>query len=602
MSKRKLGPGSLRDRVILIFFAMLVVPFLLFAYYSHVKAIEGISNANNITSFSYLMQARKNFETYLTRLNDQVNDLIGNQQLQGLLEQLAEDPADEGLVTVNILSLMNQRTSTIDAFRVHLYPADPVRYPIYMSTVGGGSRQITEQNWFKKISVSSTPTWELSMPQTGQYAKPLLLYVKRFTGLYDNVPRGIMVVDLSEDQLGRFFNPPNFIEGQKILLLDEERNVIYDSSANEWTGRPEMSGKFRKLVVGNTEEAQTIAIGGQKYLASSLKLDSRSWYVVNLAPLGALTGSILEINQVMLLFLIVYLICCMGVVYYLTAHFTQPVAKLVQLMRRAERGQLRHQTASWSKRGDEVGWLYQGFDSLTGQIERLVEEAARSELKKRELELQVLSHQINPHFLYNTLESIRWKAETHGRNDIGEMVAALGNLLRLSLNQGKEITTLRREIEQVKAYVQIEQARMGKTIRISYAIDPELLPLPFLRLLLQPLVENAIRHSIQGNFDQGKILISAQRDKGDIVIRIIDNGGGIPPEVLGKLNRQTSEDGQAQPQQSTGSKGVGLRNINERLRLNYGDAYRLRIESGPGEGTCIILRHPVIGERQRMEA
>ena len=116
----------------------------------------------------------------------------------------------------------------------------------------------------------------------------------------------------------------------------------------------------------------------------------------------------------------------------------------------------------------------------------------------------MLSHQINPHFLYNTLESIRWKAENHGRSEISEMVSALGNLLRLSLNQGKEITTLGREIEQVKAYVQIEQARMGQTIRILYSVDSDLKDVPFLRLLLQPLVENAIQHSVRDNFEQAK--------------------------------------------------------------------------------------------------
>jgi sensor histidine kinase YesM len=123
-----------------------------------------------------------------------------------------------------------------------------------------------------------------------------------------------------------------------------------------------------------------------------------------------------------------------------------------------------------------------------------------------------------------------------------------------------------------------------------YAIEPELLPLPFMRLLLQPLVENAIQHSIRDNFEQGKILVSARSEKEDIVIDIIDNGKGIPPEILDKLNREIQEESS----QSTGSKGVGLRNVNERLRLYFGDAYRLQIESGPAYGTKIALRHPVM--------
>lgn len=591
MSKARIALGSLRNKVILIFFAILIVPFLLFAYYTHVKAIEGISNANTSVSHSFLIQARKGFEVYLSQLNSQMNDLIGNKQLQELLKTAPEGWEEKELFTVNMLTLLNNQALTIDAFRVHIYPIDTAAYTDYMNTIGEPDLA-TREEWFRKARSSISPAWHLSMPSSGRYAKPLLTYTKRFTGLYDRQPRGIIAADVSEDQLARYISPSGNIAGQKLLLLDGDGSVLYDSSANEWTGQPEMAGRFHNLTSG-PEISRTVMIGGQKYLASSLKLDSRSWYLVSLSPLSELTGTIDEINRVMLIFLVIYLLCSLGVVIYFTVHFTQPVVRLVQLMRKAEKGNFRYHSV-WSKRNDEVGWLYRGFTSLTTQIETLIEEASRSEWKKKELEFQVLSHQINPHFLYNTLESIRWKAETHGRSDISEMVAALGNLLRLSLNQGKEITTLRREIEQLQAYVQIEQARMGQTIRILYAIEPELLPLPFMRLLLQPLVENAIQHSIRDNFEQGKILVSARREREDIVIDIIDNGKGIPQEILDKLNRDIQEE----PSQSTGSKGVGLRNVNERLRLYFGDAYRLQIESDPAYGTKIALRHPVMKKEE----
>jgi two-component system, sensor histidine kinase YesM len=588
MNRWRLNLGSLRNKVILIFFAILIVPFLLFAYYTHVKAIEGISIANTSASHSFLIQARKNFEIYLSRLNDQMNDLIGNKQLQDLLESPPSDLEEEKQFTVSLLQLLNNQSSTIDAFRIHLYPLPPERYNDYMNTIGE-MNIMNREEWFRPMMNSVSPAWHLSMPSRGRYAKPLLTFTKRFTGLYDRDPRAIIAADLSEDQLRRYFSPSGNISGQKLLLLDENGVVIFDSSANEWTGQSEMTGRFRELTKG-TEMSETITMGGQKYLASSLKLDSQPWYLVSLSPLSELTGSIDEINRVMLVFLVAYLICCIGVVVFLTSHFTHPIVRLVQLMRKAEKGQFNHQSA-WSHRNDEVGWLYRGFISLTTQIETLIEEASQAEWKKKELEFQVLSHQINPHFLYNTLESIRWKAETHGRSDISEMVAALGNLLRLSLNQGKEITTLRREIEQLKAYVQIEQARMGQTIRILYSIEPELLSLPFLRLLLQPLVENAIQHSIRDNFEQGKILISAAREGNDIVIRIIDNGKGIPAETIERLGLDSRKEGGTI--QSTGTKGVGLRNVNERLALYFGEDYRLVIESG-SSGTAITLKHPVM--------
>ena len=462
--------SSFRNRMILIFFMIIIVPFLLFAYYAHIKAIEGISNANMTASINYLQQSRGNFENYLESLNNQINGLIGNKQLQNLLSAPPPaDPASEDAFTLNMVSLIYQKTSTIDAFRIHVYPIDPSKYTDYMSTIGEPDR-VQDEPWFRKSLASVSPTWRLSMPEKGYFERPLLTYIKRFSGLYDQVPRGLVATDLSEDQLKRFFSQRGGMVNQKLLLLDESGTVVYDSHANQWTGSPFPSERFVRHIAGGSEGSQTVTIEGSKYLATYVRMDSYPWTIASLTPLDELTGTIAEINRLLVIFLIIYLLCCIGVVLYITAYFTQPIARLVRYMRRLEAGNLQ-QIIPTSSRQDEVGWLYRGYGSLIRRLEGLIADASRAERQKKELEFQVLSHQINPHFLYNTLESIRWKAENHGRSEISEMVSALGNLLRLSLNQGKEVTTLGREIEQVKAYVQIEQARMGQTIRILYSVD-----------------------------------------------------------------------------------------------------------------------------------
>ncbi|MCD9025586.1 cache domain-containing sensor histidine kinase [Cohnella silvisoli] len=579
--------SSFRNRVILIFFMIIIVPFLLFAYYAHIKSIEGISNANTKISMSYLLQTRKNFEIYLNRLNNQINDIIGNKQIQSLLEQRPENPAEEEAFAVNLLSLLYQKTPGIDAFRVNVFPIKPASYPTYMSMVGVSN--LEKESWFLNSKATVSPIWYLNMPRRGTYVRPLLTYVKRFSGLYDQIPRGIVATDLSEDQLKRYFYPSDRMKGQKLLLLDERGTVLFDSSDNQWTGRPIPSTGFIELARSAREGSQTMAFDGTTQLATYLKMDSEPWTIVSLTPLRELTGSIREINRLLIAFLVIYLICCFAVVLYLTVYFTQPIVKLVRLMRKSESGDFPFPYLL-SAREDEVGWLYRGFGSLLLKTKELIEEASRSERKKKELEFQVLSHQINPHFLYNTLESIRWKAMNHGRSDISEMVSALGNLLRLSLNQGKEITTLGHEIEQVKAYVHIEQARLGSPVRILYSFDEDTLQLPFLRLLLQPIVENAIQHSIRDNFERGKILMSARREDSDLVIEVADNGTGIPKAVLARL--ETGADIGDIP--GDAGRGVGLRNVNERLKLYFGDAYKLQIETGAEFGTKITIRHPIL--------
>ncbi|QJD87032.1 cache domain-containing sensor histidine kinase [Cohnella herbarum] len=578
--------SSFRNKMILIFFAITIVPFIIFAYYAYMKSIEGIKNANATFSMSYLQQAKMNFETYLDQLNDQVNDLIGNRSVQQWLEREPWSNEEEEAFAVNMLGFVYQRKPQIDALRVRILPLNPSRYPTYMNTMGE-SIEVGEEEWFRKSKATVVPTWHLSMPKEGLYGRPLLSYIKRFTGLYDRIPRGMIVTDLAEDHLKRFFSPSESMEGQKFLIVGADGRVLFDSFDNEWTGDVIPSKKFLQIRETSPEGAETLMMDGEKKLITYTKMNNEPWTIVSMTPLHALTQPINVMNRLLIFFIAVYLICSVGVVIYITLNFTQPVVRLVRLMRRLEEGDFEYKVPM-SARKDEIGWLYRGFGSMIKKIEGLIEQTSRSERNKKELEFQVLSHQINPHFLYNTLESIRWKAENHGRSDIGEMVSALGNLLRLSLNQGKDITTVGREIEQVKAYVQIEQARIGMPLRVLYFFDEEMLELPFMRLLLQPLVENAIQHSIRDNFEKGKVIMSGYVEDQDLVIEITDNGKGIPESVLTQLDAEDTG-GRGKRRQ-----GVGLRNVNERLKLYFGNNYKLLIETGESMGTKITIRHPIL--------
>ncbi|MDG0792521.1 histidine kinase [Cohnella ginsengisoli] len=201
----------------------------------------------------------------------------------------------------------------------------------------------------------------------------------------------------------------------------------------------------------------------------------------------------------------------------------------------------------------------------------------------------MLTHQINPHFLYNTLEAIRWKAESRQASDISEMVRSLGNLLRLSLNDGRELTTVEREIEHVKAYVAIQSARQDTSIRVVYMIDEDILQLPCMRLMLQPLVENAIKHGTRhaGDGEAVKILIRGSLEPYRLLFEIVDNGPGIPEALrAGLLTAERNV-----PHQR---KGVGLRNVHERLALYFGERYGLQIENRDEGGTVIGISHPIL--------
>nr|WP_145161219.1 sensor histidine kinase [Paenibacillus terrae] len=577
--------SSLRNRMILIFLAITIVPFILFSAYAHTKSVEGIQQANATFSMSYLEQSKINLEAYLAKLNDQMNELIGDKKLQDLLEQPPASSQDEVSASVDLLNIVYQKKKQMDALQLRVYPLNSEAYPTYLRALEVTTSTRNEE-WFQNAANSTLPIWHLSM-DGGPNRGPLLSYVKTFTSLHNRTPRGLVVADLADNHFSRFFSPTKRLQGQKFLIVDETGKIVYDSAASEWTGEQLPSPKLLAMRNVRKEGVETLSIYDEKNLIAFVRMDSLPWTIVSLTPMHALTEPITAMQRLLIFFLVAYMLCAVGVVIYLTRNFTQPVFQLVRLMRKLEEGDF-SMLIPHQNRKDEIGWLYRGFGSIVRKIEDLILQSTRAERTKRELEFQVLSHQINPHFLYNTLESIRWKAENHGRNDIGEMVSALGNLLRLSLNQGKDITTVGREIEQVKAYVQIEQARIGMPLRVLYFFDEEMLDMTFMRLLLQPLVENAIQHSIRGNFEKGKVILSGRVEERDLVIDISDNGKGIPEEVLKELNDAAGN------RKMAGRSGVGLRNVNERLKIYFGPDYQLRIETQEGKGTKITIRHPVL--------
>ncbi|SDW43508.1 sensor histidine kinase [Paenibacillus sp. CF384] len=579
--------ASLRNKVIGIFFIIIIVPFLLFAYYAHIKSVEGISNANASFSMDYMLQSKRNLDRYLNQLNEQINGIIGNTKFQQLMENSMTPTKDESSFISGMMLLLDQSKSQVDAFRVRVFPIDPNEHPMYINTLDE-QKGFQTSNWFKAAQKTITPTWHLFMPAESTYFRPMLSKIKRFTGLHDQIPRGIVITDLTEDQLKRYLSPSQRMKGQRMFLMTRSGYVLYDTADNALAGKLIPSKPLIDSIAASTQKAETLTIDGEKQLVTYVKLDTEQWMLVSTTPLEQLTHPIQEMDKLLVFFLIIYLICCIGVIIYMTLYFTHPLHRLVRSMRKLESGEFQFMLPP-SDRRDEIGWLYRGFNNMTGKIQQLLDQTTQAERTKKELEFQVLSHQINPHFLYNTLESIRWKAEYHNMPDISEMVSSLGNLLRLSLNQGKEITTVSREIEQVKAYVRIEQARLGNQVRFLISIDEEVLHAPFLRLLLQPLVENAIHHGIRSNPEKGKIMLTGRREGTDIVIELSDNGQGIPEAVLQEL---THPEEKAAPVAKR--RGVGLRNVNDRLKLYFGEAYTLQIEARAGSGTRIVLRHPIM--------
>jgi len=588
MSSLGLDRGySFRRKIIVLMLFVLVVPFLLISIYAYRQAVEGISNANALFWSEYMIQTASNLDDQLNKMNDEINGIIGNPQFQELLQEQPRDKQEEKSFISAMSALAYQKKSEMGAYRIRVYPENIEAYPEYAKLLRFNEDDSVQQG-IDEVRQMGDPQWRLMWPQEASavYPLPLISRVKQFTGLNDNTPRGMIVADIEVASFQRMISPPKNLQGQQSFLVNEE-GVVLSDSRTERLGKTYSSSELLVLLRSDGHGTATLNIDGERTLAAYVHLKDQPWTLVSTIPLRTLIGPLEKIGHLTALMLGIYFLCGVGIVIYITVYFTSPIVRLVRSMRTLESGSFLLPSLE-SRRRDEIGWLYRGFDQMVKRIQSLVEEAYRSEKLKKKLEFQVLSHQINPHFLYNTLESIRWKAEQYRMRDIGNMVASLGNLLRLSLNGGREMTTLGQEIEQVSAYVDIERTRLDKPFQVRFLIEEGLHGKAMLRLLLQPLMENAIHHGIRDNPEQGKIIVVGKRVGQDLLIELRDNGKGIPADKLPGLLAPESED------EADKQRGVGLRNIHQRLLLYYGDIYGLQIESEPGLGTKIVLRHPIL--------
>ena len=222
-------------------------------------------------------------------------------------------------------------------------------------------------------------------------------------------------------------------------------------------------------------------------------------------------------------------------------------------------------------------------DGIIGDKRKAYEQAG---LEKKQAELEFLRSQINPHFLYNTLDAIVWLAEAGEQKKVVSMVGSLSDFFRISLNQGQDILDVREELQHVRSYLEIQQMRYQDILQYEICVPEELYSSRIPKITLQPLVENALYHGIKNKRGKGMIRIDGEMEDSDCILRITDNGRGMTPERLGQVregirNRNACE-----------TEIYGLYNVNERIRLNFGEKYGITITSTYGEGTCVTVRLP----------
>lgn len=423
--------------------------------------------------------------------------------------------------------------------------------------------EIEETDWYQKTLEHPGLNWFVNYPEKTLFSARKLA----FSGAREGV--NILYMDVDYQKL---FTPyaETLISECGLYITDQEGKLVFEESR--------FSGKNQNYDLTYSEFLEQRDRGSADYTILCEESNTTGWTVWLYQPVG-LAGESMRPIGVMAGVTILICIFAAVLAYFITSGMVSGrIERLTCLMQEVQEGSMDMQVGSDDR--DEIGMLYRGFGSMMKRIRTLINEVYLGKITQKEAELKALQAQINPHFLYNTLSLINWKALAAGEEDISRMTLAMSTFYRTALNRGRNVLQVEAELSNTRAYLEIQSMLHDGDFDYEIEVQPEILQCESLNLILQPLVENAIHHGIEEKTDgRGKISVRGWKEDNCVWFMVEDNGVGMEQKVADKI--LTME-----------SKGYGVRNVDERIRLCYGEKYAMKVESVVGKGTKMTIHFP----------
>ena len=396
--------------------------------------------------------------------------------------------------------------------------------------------------------------------------------------------QGILLIDI------RYSSIQQILEN---ITLGNQGYLYLISSGGQLIYHP----KMQLIETGQAAENIAAAIGyrdgsyREKYAGEMRDISVKSvgytgWKLLSVTPEKGLPLSNLKMRLFVVFVVASFLLVLVLINAFISSRITNPIQQLEKMVNAIEAGELDQEVDIGGSY--EIQHLGRSIGDMAHRIKELMEDIVAEHESKRKSEFDTLQSQINPHFLYNTLDIIVWMIENEQKQEAVKVVTALARFFRISLSKGKSIIPVKDELEHVRNYLMIQQRRFKNKFTYEIEADKEVLNLASLKLMLQPLVENAIYHGMEFMDGDGEIHVKAWKEEEDLWLEIQDNGLGMTQErvknILSEKTHVSSKRGS----------GIGVKNVNERIRLYFGDDYGLVIESEPDEGTIIKIHLPAV--------
>ncbi|OBZ13681.1 sensor histidine kinase [Bacillus sp. FJAT-26390] len=593
---------SIHTSIALAFSCLIICTTVILSVNTYLISSDAVKDNSYDYTAQLIEQVNTNIQTYIGNMESIADLALRDEELQRLMR--LSDPQDpEGLA-------LARQTSTF--FRSIAKSRNDIASIVFIGTNGAlvsdrddaqlkDYHELLKQDWYKTAKAAGGKSVISSSRVQHVYKNEYNWVVsisRQAEGAADG-NSGVLLVDLNYNVINDLCKQIHMGNRGYVFLLDPTGDLIYHPQQQLVYSGLKSEAIEQILQLPDTRFLKAKNDGMTKLY--TIRSSRYGWKVIGVNYPEDLVGDKGQIQFSAMLWGSLCLIIALIISILLSLTLTRPIKKLEGHMKKVEKGDFN--TRFEIEGINEIGKLARTFNLMTGKIKELMSQVVQEQEDKRISELKALQAQIHPHFLYNTLDSIIWMAEMGKMNDVINMTSALSKLLRSTISKGEELIPIRAELAHIEHYLTIQNIRYRNKFAYSIEVDPAIMDKKILKIVLQPIVENAIYHGIKNKADAGHILIKGYRTNEGITLQIIDDGVGMDAtklQTLAAKGRPQPHAVHAIPSPSAASasatSGLGLQNVNHRIQLNFGERFGLSFDSELDEGTTVTLRLPELME------
>lgn len=579
---KKLQPRGMQSTIMIVFSVIsisitLILGIVMYIRFSAVNRQETIQTAQTL-----MEQTGETLEDYLVSMR-QISDTVYYNVIKDGAFPDQDQNIQKGMNLLYEANRDNLRTIAIYNSYGSLMAAEPVASQ-------KEDPDVTSQDWYKQ-AVEEMENMHFSTPHIqnlfddGSMRYYWVISLSRAVDLTDNgdSQMGVLLVDMDYSSISRMLQQINASDnGQYYYLCDSSGEIIYhprqiqisEGIANE---NNDTESGYKDGVYDETFEGEH-----RKVIVNTISYTG--WKLVGVIPYSTFTSGMLNMRYFVGMLMLLTAMMLVVINRVVSVGISRPILRLNDSVREYEAGEKPEIYIGGSL---EIRHLGYSIQKSYEQIDSLMKKIVLEQNERRKSELDALQSQINPHFLYNTLESITWMIEGERNDEAAFMITQLARLFRISLSKGRTVITVADELQHARSYMNIQKIRYKNAFSVVFDVDQEVCSCCTVKLILQPILENAINYGVSGMDDCGEIRVTGRLEDGNVILSVTDNGIGMSEEQVALILTDSSH------MHKRGS-GVGLVNVNNRIRLLFGGGYGLTVESEPDEGTTVSVRIPAV--------